>query len=120
MAFVVMVRLGRGEEQTTKVVEVADTKVRLRDLQERLCAAFKYPFPKMMASLTVAGTTHDEFFSQPFVEGVPDDPCVVNFTETDDPFFYDWRDRRMAPAREELSPRAAPAFPALAGIPLLG
>ena len=113
MAFVVTVLLGQGEEQTTERVEVSDTKVRLRDLQKKLCAAFKYPFPRMMASLTMCGTTHDEFFSQPFAKGVPDEPCVVAFFPTDDPFFYDLRDRKMRPPRDELSPRPAPAFPAL-------
>ena len=120
MAFVVTVLLGQGEEQTTERVEVSDTKVRLRDLQKKLCAAFKYPFPRMMASLTVCGTTHDEFFSQPFAKGVPDEPCVVAFFPTDDPFFYDLRDRKMRPPRDELSPRPAPALPALDdGTPLL-
>ena len=113
MAFVVTVLLGQGEEQTTERVEVSDTKVRLRDLQKKLCAAFKYPFPRMMASLTVCGTTHDEFFSQPFAKGVPDEPCVVAFFPTDDPFFYDLRDRKMRPPRDELSLQPAPAFPAL-------
>ena len=45
---------------------------------------------------------------------------MAEFMPTDNPFFYDVRDRKMTPAREELSPRAAPAFPALDGIPLLG
>ena len=114
MAFVTTVLLEHGDKQMTKKdVEVGDKAVRLRDLQELLCTTFKYPFPRMMASLTVCGTTHDEFFSQPFAKGVPDEPCVVAFFPSDDPFFYDLRDRKMRPPRDELSPRPAPAFPAL-------
>ena len=111
MAFVITVLLEQEDKQTTKDVKVGDKAVLLRDLQELLCTTFKYPFPKTMVSLRVDGTTYDDF-QQPFAKGVPDEPCVVRFVETDNPYFYDWRDRRMAPAREALSPRALPVLPA--------
>jgi len=120
MAFVITVLLEQEGKQTTKDVKVVDTAVLLRDLQELLCTTFKYPFPKTMVSLRVDGATYDDFLQQPFAKGVPDEPCVVRFADTDNPYFYDLRDRRMAPAREALSPRAPPELPAFDGIPLLG
>ena len=69
MAFVITVLLEQGEQQTTKDVEVRDTEVRLRDLQEQLCSAFRYPFPATMVSLRVDGKTYDKFQQQPFAKG---------------------------------------------------
>ena len=123
MAFVVtMVEEGsqEGEEQSARVVEIQSAKTSLRDLQEDLCRAFKKPFPAKMAILTVDGQVHDDFQARPFAEGAPSEACTVVFKQTDDPFFYDLRDRKMVPVREELSPRPTPAFPALDGFPLLG
>ena len=122
MAFAITVQLEQEDQPTTKNVEVCNTKVRLGDLQELLCSAFQYPFPKMMVSLRVDGTKYEEFLEQPFAKGVPSEPCVVEFLPTDNPYFYDVRDRRPSSPRprDELSPRAPPVLPAFDGIPLLG
>ena len=115
MAFVITVLLEHEDKQTTKDVKVGDKAVLLRDLQELLCTTFKYPFPKTMVSLRVDGTKYDEFLQQPFAKGVPNEPCVVEFLPTDNPYFYDVRDRRPSSPRprDELSPRAPPVLPAL-------
>ena len=109
-----------AEQQSTRVVEIQAAKVTLRELQKDLCRTFQKPFPAKMAILTVAGKVYDDFNARPFAGGPPSETCTVVFEDTDDPFFYDFRDRKMAPVREELSPRPTPVFPALDGVPLLG
>ena len=90
------------------------TTTSLRDLQQELCSLFHKPFPRTKASLTIEGLVYDEFIQQPFKTcGGRVVEAQVTFHPTDDPFFYDLRDRKMRPPRDELSPRPAPAFPAL-------
>ena len=113
-------RSQEAKQQNARAVEIQSTKVSLRELQQILCIAFKKPFPATMAILTVDGQAHDDFHARPFAGGIPSEACTVRFKPTDNPFFYDWRDRKMPPAREVLSPRPAPTNPAFDGIPLLG
>ena len=44
--------------------------------------------------ITLGGITYDEFADMPFVDCAPEDVMSVVFINTDDPFFYDLRDRR--------------------------
>ena len=76
----------------------------LRDIQRDLCLSFKERFPKMLAKVTVHGVEHDDFEDMPFAS-VTDETvdAIVAFEESTDPFFYDFADRRMPKADEELA-----------------
>jgi len=66
----------------------------LRECQQELCTLFKKAFPKYKANLVFTGVrVYDDFMDKPFRRCAPTDEAVVVFTETDDPFFYDVRDR---------------------------
>jgi hypothetical protein len=117
MAFAITA-MEEGEQQAVKIIEIPSEQVRLVELQEVLCRTFRQRFPFMMVSITVNGVTFDEFHLQPFGAGAPTEPCRVKFTPTDNPFFYDLRDRRPQTPRlgDEMHPRAAAELPALDGI----
>ena len=69
----------------------------LRDVQQRLCKMFGRPFPKTKCLLDVAGVKYEDFIEKPFDDIVVDfTPCYVYFQPTDDPYFYDWEDRKGA------------------------
>jgi hypothetical protein len=81
---------------------------RSRDLQKDLCAAFRARFPAEMAVITTAtGKCFDDFETVPF-EGVPSEVveahATVKFLPTDNPYFYDVRDRheRKVSLEEEM------------------
>ena len=77
----------------------------MRDMQRELCCLYKERFQKKMASLIVDSTPFDDMAESPFV-AVPGDSvdAEVIFTDTNDPFFYDWFDRRSTkvPLSEEM------------------
>ena len=64
----------------------------LRDLQFALCRHFGQQFPAMKATLVVGNRTFTEFEDKPFCSGETE--ATVVFMQTDDPYFYDLRDRR--------------------------
>ena len=70
---------------------------RLRDVQEIVCRLFRMPFPRTKACITVGGITYDEFADMPFLSCNGKDVMTVVFIHTDDPYFYDLRDRRPRP-----------------------
>ena len=67
---------------------------RLRDVQETVCRVFRKSFPSTKVCLARGTTTFDEFTDLPFVGCVGGDVLAVVFMNTDDPYFYDLRDRR--------------------------
>ena len=67
---------------------------RLRDVQEIVCRVFRKPFPRTKACITLGSITYDEFTDMPFVGCSGGDVLTVVFINTDDPYFYDLRDRR--------------------------
>ena len=66
----------------------------LRDLQRVLCKLFRQRFPAMKATLMVENEVYDEFIQIPFKNRVGTVEAAVKFAPTDDPFFYDLRDRK--------------------------
>ena len=81
-------------------VEVAPG-MRLGACQKRLCLIFKQRFPLMKASVRVGTELFDEFSHTPFLKCDEGGSIEVIFAFTDDPFFYDLRDR--APTHEWLN-----------------
>ena len=118
MAFNITVHEEGTEPLSARTVEVYSESVQLSELQKVLCRMFKQRFPSMMASLTVGGRTYEEFHLQPFKAGAPSEPCIVKFTPTDTPFFYDVADRRSSePSLEdEMNPLAPAVLPAVRGL----
>ena len=68
--------------------------VRLRELQKYLCRAFKERFPAMMATITVSGKRFDDFNEQPLMNCSDGQLILIEFAQTDDPYFYDLADRK--------------------------
>ena len=66
----------------------------LGQVQKALCLAFGQRFPATKATLTVDGETYDEFIQKPFHRCKEGDNIIVRFNDTDDPYFYDWFDRK--------------------------
>ena len=90
---IVKVRSITGEEHDICVCKSTS----LRDVQETLCRLYRVPFPKTKACLTSGGRTYDEFAERPFIDCCGGDVMTVAFIQTDDPYFYDLRDRRRRP-----------------------
>lgn len=100
-----------------------DSQVRLRCMQPVLCRLFRKSFPLHRAEVVVGPCPHTHFHSQPFL-AVADrqddvDVLVVFERNVEDPFWYDFADRRMprATVEDELAWDAAAAAgdaPALA------
>ena len=66
----------------------------LRDVQEQVCRLYHKPFLATKVCLGLNGKTYDEFMEKPFW-GCDDKTMFdVEFMQTDDPYFYDLRDRR--------------------------
>ena len=53
----------------------------------------------MTATLIVGSDVYDEFIQVPFRNCSGTAEATVTFAKTDDPYFYDLRDRRREPAR---------------------
>ena len=86
---IVKVRSITGEEHDICVRK----NTSLRDMQETLCRLFRMPFPKTKACIAIGNRSYDEFVQRPFVDCCGGDVMTVVFTQTDDPYFYDMRDR---------------------------
>ena len=71
----------------------------LRDMQLLLCKLFHQRHPAMKATLIVGNDVYDEFIQVPFKNCTGSVDANVVFARTDDPYFYDLRDRRRQPAR---------------------
>ena len=63
-------------------------------MEDVVCRLFHKPSPHTKACITLGGITYDEFADMPFVDCASEDVMTVVFINTDDPFFYDLRDRR--------------------------
>ena len=87
-----------GDEHT--IVVTRDTL--LRDVQETICMLCHKPFPSTKACLIIGSHTYDEFMDRPFVDCCSNEVIAVIFTHTDDPYFYDLRDRKHKPNRPPL------------------
>ena len=87
-----------GQEHAITVTR----RTRLRDVQDIVCRLFHKPFPRTKACITLGGITYDEFADMPFVDCASEDVMTVVFINTDDPFFYDLRDRRPGPCTPPL------------------
>jgi hypothetical protein len=89
------VRFSSGQVERVMLVRRPQ---RLMDLQKDLCRTFHARFPAEMAVITTfAGKRFEDFETMPFKE-VPEDMvevlATVEFLPTDNPYFYDVRDRR--------------------------
>ena len=67
---------------------------RLRDIQEQVCMLYHKPFPSTKVCLGLNGKTSDELMDKPFWGSADKTVFDVVFMQTDDPYFYDLRDRR--------------------------
>ena len=65
----------------------------LGGVQATLCKAFGQRFPAMRANVVCRGVKYDEFRDHPFALLLPGEGVGVEFSATDDPFFYDVADR---------------------------
>ena len=110
------VAIQRGE--TMAEITIPSRQTELRYLQKPICRAFGERFPRMAATLHVGHMVYDDFAHVPFAAGRPTGPCVVVFEESDDPFWYDYADRKCkGPNLEEEMRQSVPAvLPTLAGI----
>ena len=78
-----------------ETAEVAvDSDASLRELQALVCKLFRQRFPATKATLIVGDDVYDEFIQVPFRGCFGCVEATVTFGPTDDPYFYDLRDRR--------------------------
>ena len=83
--------------ETREIAIEPDTS--LRDMQLLLCKLFRQRHPAMKAKLVVGTFVYDEFIEVPLKNLTGSVDANVVFARTDDPYFYDLRDRRRQPAR---------------------
>ena len=76
----------------------------LREMQLLLCRICRKSFPAMKATLIVGENVYDEFMQVPFQDCSGSVEATVTFNRTDDPYFYDLRDRRQKQAGRGSSP----------------
>ena len=87
---------------TVKLRSIAGTEhditvswgTRLHDIQEQVRMLYHKPFPSANVCLGLNGKTSDEFMDKPFWGFADKAALGVVFMQTDDPYFYDLRDRR--------------------------
>ena len=78
-----------------ETAEIAvDSDVSLRELQALVCKLFHQRFPATKATLVVDHMVYDDFMHIPFKTCTGSVEATVTFAPTDDPYFYDLRDRR--------------------------
>ena len=70
-----------------------DPSASLRELQALVCKIFRKRFPAMKATLVVGDDVYDEFIQVPFRGCSGSVEAIITFADTDDPYFYDLRDR---------------------------
>ena len=78
---------------------IVDPRTSLRELQHTVCKLFHQRFPATKATLIVGECVYDEFIQSPFMHCVGAVAATVTFAPTDDPYFYDLRDRRPGQMR---------------------
>ncbi len=76
----------------TKLLPV-NPRSSLGGVQATLCKAFGQRFPATLANVVSRGVKFDEFRDRPFALLLPGEGVGVEFSATDDPFFYDVADR---------------------------
>ena len=93
----VIVTLTKLDGETAEIAVEPSTS--LRDMQLLLCKLFHQRHPAMKATLIVGNDAYDEFIQVSFQNCAGAAMATVTFAPTDDPYFYDLRDRRREPAR---------------------
>ena len=71
-----------------------DSDASLRELQALVCKLFRQRCPATKATLAVGEAVYDDFMHDPFENCSRSVEATVTFAPTDDPYFYDLRDRR--------------------------
>ena len=66
----------------------------LRDVQAKICRLFGKNFPATKAALVIHGKRYTSFLDRPFTRCEPGCDVQVLFSPTNDPFFFDWEQRR--------------------------
>ena len=66
----------------------------LRDVQAKICRLFDKIFPATKAALIINGKNYTSFLDRPFTRCEPGCDVQVVFRATNDPYFYDWQQRR--------------------------
>ena len=99
-------------------ITVPSKQTELRYLQKQICRAFGERFPRMAATLQVGREVYDDFAHVPFATGPPSGTCIVVFEDSNDPFWYDYADRKgKGPSLEDEMRQSAPVvLPSLGGI----
>ena len=97
----VQVVLRQLSGETTREIAV-DPCTSLRELQALVCKLFRQRFPATKATMVVGDEVYDEFIQVPFRGCSGSVEAIVTFANTDDPYFYDLRDRRSGnrPSRD--------------------
>ena len=67
----------------------------LRNVQKEICSVFGERFPAMKADIVFGKAVFDSFIDRPFVACADGDVMEVRFQPSDDPYWYDFADRRM-------------------------
>ena len=75
---------------------------RLRDVQAKICRLFGKSFPATKAALVINGKRYTSFLDRPFTQCEPGSGVQVMFSATNDPYFYDWQQRRSRKLGEGL------------------
>ena len=97
----VQVVLRQLSGETTREIAV-DPCTSLRELRALVCKLFRQRFPSTKATMVVGDDVYDEFIQVPFRGCSGSVEAIVTFANTDDPDFYDLRDRRSGnrPSRD--------------------
>ena len=66
----------------------------LRNVQAKICRLFGKSFPATMAALIINGKRYTSFLDRPFTRCDPGCDVQVVFRATNDPYFFDWEQRR--------------------------
>ena len=87
----IAVNLTFGDEAYVHVVHKNTSP---RGVQKDVCRMLHQRFPAKKAKLIANGTRFGDFTQLPFRFCKEGDIVIVLFSDTDDPYFYDLRDRR--------------------------
>ena len=80
-----------------------DKRASLRLVQNLLCSVFAEHFPCMKASIVVRGELFASLMDRPFLNCEDGEEIEVQFSATDDPFFFDLADRLKISLEDEMA-----------------
>ena len=66
----------------------------LRNVQAKICRLFGKNFPATKAAVIINGKRYTSFLDRPFTRCDPGCDVQVVFRATNDPYFFDWEQRR--------------------------